>query len=52
MYEVINYLKNISKNLKLLQFRRFYNMSHIIRSVYLVLANQECTKYYVSNFIN
>jgi len=52
MYEVINYLKNISKNSRRLQSRRFYNMSHIIRSVHLVLANQECTKYYVNNFIN
>ncbi len=39
MYKIINYLKNMSNNFKRLQSRRFYNMLHIIRSVYLVLAN-------------
>ncbi len=52
MYEVINYLKNISKNFKRLQSWRFYYMLHIIRNIYLVLINQKCTKYYVNNFIN
>ena len=52
MYEKEDFLKNTSRNSKRLYFRRFYNLLHIIRNVYLVLTNQKCTKYYVNNFIN
>ena len=52
MYEIENFSKNTSRNSRRLHFRRFYDLSHIIRNVHLVSTNQKFTKYYVNNFIN
>ncbi len=52
MHEVKNFSSNTSQNSRLLDFRHFYNLLHIIRSAHLVSANQMCIKFYVNNFIN
>jgi len=52
MHEVENFPPNTSQNSRLLGPRRFYDLSHIIRSAHLVPANQARTRFYVNNFID
>ena len=52
MFEVKTFSINKTKNFKLLHSRRFYDMSHVIRNVHLMSTNEQCTRFYVNNFID
>ena len=52
MYEMKNFSSTQSKQLKRLQTRRFYELTHIIRNVHFVSTNQKRTKFYVNNYID
>ena len=52
MFEMKNIFINTFKNLRSLNFRRFYELLYIIRNIYLISINKRYIKFYINNFID